>query len=136
MTLPSWEMSTPEPISPKRTTPPVDTSLPRARITTTLGLALRYRSPRVCGRAAAGATTSSTRVRRGTASARMPLLLTSLHPAHEQHGDHRADRPEGTESGAEPPRLEGREVDGQRHPDEERDAHESQQDTPHPRQGS
>ena len=44
-TFPSPVTSTPEPISPKRTTPPVETSRPLARMTTTLGLAFRYISP-------------------------------------------------------------------------------------------
>jgi hypothetical protein len=54
MILPSAEIRTPEPVSLKRTVPAAVTSLPLARITTTLGVTLRKTSPGVWAPAAIG----------------------------------------------------------------------------------
>ena len=54
ITLPSAEISTPEPISPKRTWPDAETSRPLDRITTTEGLTFRKTSPTGCAPAGAG----------------------------------------------------------------------------------
>lgn len=54
MTLPSREMSTPDPISLKRTSPLPETSWPVALMTTTAGLTLRKVSPTVCAAIAYG----------------------------------------------------------------------------------
>src|SRR5678815_5243886 len=71
-TFPSRETSTPDPVSPKRVTPPWVTSLPLARMTTTLGLAFRYKSPRVCGCPKDGAVPTSARATSERVRARMP----------------------------------------------------------------
>src|SRR5262245_61767029 len=58
-TLPSAEISTPEPISLKRAIPSAVTSWPRDRMTTTDGLTRRYASPRVSPLTRAGTATRS-----------------------------------------------------------------------------
>src|SRR5262249_49817438 len=56
-TLPSAEISTPEPISLNRATPSAVTSWPRDRMTTTDGLTRRNASPRVSPLTSVGAAT-------------------------------------------------------------------------------
>src|SRR5262252_1200574 len=89
-TLPSAVISTPEPISLKRTTPWASTSSPRARITTTAGLTRRKVSPSVSAEPPAGAATTSASA---SAAVRQPPTITappppgapgSLGPAVEQ----------------------------------------------------
>jgi hypothetical protein len=80
ITLPSAEISTPEPISPKRTWPDADTSRPRERITTTEGLTRRKTSPTAWASADAGCWPSVTKVasRRSTITRMvMPGLLVA-----------------------------------------------------------
>jgi hypothetical protein len=77
ITLPSAEISTPDPISPKRTWPDADTSRPLDRITTTEGLTRRKTSPTGCAAAGAGTTSVAKPPSRSSAMKRplMPDLL-------------------------------------------------------------
>ena len=67
ITLPSGEISTPEPVSLKRVWPPAATSRPLARITTTEGTTLRKTSPGVWA-TASGASHASTLTARAATS--------------------------------------------------------------------
>src|SRR5215467_14483221 len=122
-TLPSAVISTPEPISLKRTTPWASTSSPRARITTTAGLTRRKVSPSVSAEPPAGAATTSASA---SVAVRQPPTITappppgapgSLGPAVEQkEGLH--ERARGRE-GPEPFLVDGPDLlraveDGQR----------------------
>jgi len=60
MTLPSWEMSTPEPVSRKRVVPPLVISWPLARMTTTVGLTSLKTVRRSWASATSGHVTSET----------------------------------------------------------------------------
>ena len=80
ITLPSVEMSTPEPVSLKRVCPLASTSRPRARITTTEGAARRNTSPTFCASTAAGHADRQRPKVRPTATARLGSCHCSCTP--------------------------------------------------------
>jgi hypothetical protein len=77
MILPSEEIRTPEPVSVKRTCPLAVSSLPLARITTTLGVTLRKTSPGVWAPATGGTRRRTNAASRFARAIRMGFLPLS-----------------------------------------------------------